>query len=329
MRYQSAQKALDDFEQNAQIASLENLVEQERQRLMGYRQALAELADREPQLAARVETLGKVRDTLDPKLTMERSIPETALWLTLGMNGQSAHGLTEIRLRDEQPNPNYQYVERQLIDAGVDRATIPQRTEAYRNLIAESEARLRELDGSLRNLLQERQLLQANLAAAKSVYDALQDQYVQLTRERATLISQIDLLRGELAAARAALDEQEATVRAAETEVLRLTLQEERLARNVELTAATYRSLAQQAGAARLTELTATGDVRFLSPAVAPSKPSGPRHLLNVAVAAVLGGFVGVLAVFLRNALKQGDAEIAFQQEVGRVTALHKTAHSS
>jgi len=177
--------------------------------------------------------------------------------------------------------------------------------------------------------LQERQVLQANLAAAKSVYDALQDQYLQLTQERATLISQIDLLRGELAAAREALEEQEEVLRAAESEVLRLSLQDERLARNVELMAATYRSLAQQVGAARLTELTATGDVRFLSPAVVPSRPSGPRHLLNVAVAAVLAGFVGVLVVFMKNALTPGDVGDAQQPGSGRGAPRETTAQAS
>lgn len=328
-QYQAAQKALDQFEQAAQIAALERLVEQERQRLTAYREALAELASEEPQLAARVEMLERVRSSLHPKLTMARSIPDTALWLRLGADGETTSELAEIRLQDEEPNPNYQYVERQLIDAGVSRATIPQRVQAYEGLIAESEARLRELDGRLRSLLQERQVLQANLAAAKSVYDALQDQYLQLTQERATLISQIDLLRGELAAAREALEEQEEVLRAAESEVLRLSLQDERLARNVELMAATYRSLAQQVGAARLTELTATGDVRFLSPAVVPSRPSGPRHLLNVAVAAVLAGFVGVLVVFMKNALTPGDVGDAQQPGSGRGAPQETTAQAS
>lgn len=327
-RYQAAQRALDDFEQNAQIAALERLVDQERQRLNTYRQALAELAAEEPQLAARQESLEQVRDSLDSKLSMERSIPDTALWLILGANEEAAPGMAEIRLHDEQPNPNYQYVERQLIDAGVSRATIPQRAEAYQALIAESEGRLRELDGTLRNLLQERRVLQASLEATKSVYDALREQYLQLTRERATLISQVDLLRAELAAARQALEEQEGALRTAESEVLRLSLQDERLARNVDMTAATYRSLSQQAGAARLTELTATGDVRFLSPAVAPTKPSGPRHLLNVAVAAVLAGFVGVLVVFLRNALREGQ-DAAVLPEGGRAKEQESAAHSS
>ncbi|NMB47104.1 MAG: capsular biosynthesis protein, partial [Firmicutes bacterium] len=55
---------------------------------------------------------------------------------------------------------------------------------------------------------------------------------------------------------------------------------------------------------ARLAELQATGDVRFISPAVAPRSPSSPNHKLNIAIAIVLAGMIGVGVVFLSNMLR-------------------------
>ena len=64
--------------------------------------------------------------------------------------------------------------------------------------------------------------------------------------------------------------EWEAKVASAERELLNLQLEQDWLVRDVDALKRTYSALSDRAENARLAELQATGDVRFVSPAVAP-----------------------------------------------------------
>jgi len=57
---------------------------------------------------------------------------------------------------------------------------------------------------------------------------------------------------------------------------------------------------------ARIAAQDESGEVRLASYAAVPSRPVGPRKLLNTAVAGVLGLFVGVFGAFAVEYWRQG-----------------------
>lgn len=304
MQYIEAEKALQDFDNSAELTLIEQELELERTRLANYRKELAQLQATEPQLAIRSEILTKTLANQEPKLVMSRSITNDALWLSVSAGTDSIDELARLTLEDESPNPNYEYIEKQLIDTQVELTTIPSRIQAYQTLVADSAQRVKELEATLRALQQRRQALQDQLALSEQLYKSLQTEYSNLRNQCSSLVLEVTRLEAELASARQSLEEYEATVSQAEKQLLTLELKEERLNHNTQVLKQTYTELAGQAEAARLLELQAREDVRFISPAIAPSTPSGPNHKLNVAIAVFLAGMVGIAVVFLLNMMQ-------------------------
>ncbi len=83
-----------------------------------------------------------------------------------------------------------------------------------------------------------------------------------------------------------------------------------RLERELENVQASYDSVAElQSSVSYLTELAPT-NARILSQASVPSAPVGPRRAFNTALAATLGGLVGLVLVFLRAAIRPPGAPL-------------------
>ena len=297
----NAEAALSDFENQAKISLIEQELWSEQDRLSGYRNTLAALKVQRPQLKAVSSALTAILKNQEDKLVMSRSITTDALWIALSDDQQSLDELTNIRLEDELMNPNYQHVERLLVDTEAELAAIPNKIAAYEKLVQETTDRISELEARLREQKRERQVLEDQLALSLQLYDSMKGQYSALKQQWAQLGSEVAILEGQARLALGELEHHEAAVLAAERRLLELQLDEERFARSIESLSRTYNALAEHAESARLTELQATSDVRFVSPAVAPRSPSSPNHKLNVAIAIVLAGMVGIGVVFIRN----------------------------
>jgi uncharacterized protein involved in exopolysaccharide biosynthesis len=99
-----------------------------------------------------------------------------------------------------------------------------------------------------------------------------------------------------------AVDEQVA-MQVGELAVLQSRLERE-MARESELTAArdvawtAYTSLANKLRELKVEQVVATSEARLAFEALPPSTPSGPRTLLNTAVAGTVGAFLGILGAF-------------------------------
>ncbi len=162
------------------------------------------------------------------------------------------------------------------------------------------------------------QALQDQIELNRQLYESLRNQYAALKQTEAALELDIRRLEGRLQLAVAEVGEWEAKVAAAERELLNVQLEQDWLVRDVDALRRTYSVLSERAENARLAELQATGDVRFVSPAIAPRNPSGPNHLLNMVIAAMLGGMIGLGVVLIRHMLKEpttssGAATLAFE----------------
>ena len=91
-----------------------------------------------------------------------------------------------------------------------------------------------------------------------------------------------------------------------------------RLIRNVEVSTALYTSLLNTAQELRVVEAGTVGNVRVIDEALMPTFPVGPNRNRMVALALLLGGFVGVALAFARKALHAGveDADLV-EKNVG------------
>ncbi len=133
------------------------------------------------------------------------------------------------------------------------------------------------------------------------------------TYDALTLLTQAELRREQVAlqgmiAERASLGGEIASyTRSAATIQQRLATLEQRrsrLERELENVLASYATVAElQSSVSYLTELAPT-NARILSQASVPTTPVGPRRTFNTVLAAILGGLVGTVLVFLRAAVR-------------------------
>ena len=303
-RLRQSQNALRNFDDTAMISLVQQELEMEQARLSNYKDKLASLEAELPTIEERMAALRVTLEQQADRLTVNRSLSTDALWQAVA-NENSLQDLANLRLVDEVINPIYQSLEKSYVDARIELATIPQQMEIYRSLVNDYTKRVETLESRLRELRLERQSLQDQVELSRQLYESLRSQYVSLKQSEAALELEIRRLEGELQLALVEVGEWEAKVASAERELLNLQLEQDWLVRDVDALKRTYSALSDRAENARLAELQATGDVRFVSPAVAPRLPSGPNHKLNVVIAAMLGGMIGLGVVFIRNMLKE------------------------
>ncbi|NMB24982.1 MAG: hypothetical protein GX986_05555 [Firmicutes bacterium] len=300
-----SEAAFASFEDAARMSMIQQDLDAEMTRLSNYKDKLANLRIEEPRLEAQLASLAVSLEQQDPKLVMLRSVTTDALWNTLGNRKDEAplslEDLSNLRLVDESVNQNYRYVERMYIDTQLQLANIPKKVAAYEELVSESTEIISDSESRLRELQQEKKAFQDQVILSRQLYDSLKEQYISLKQNSTRLQLEVARLETELQLALPELGKYEEAVAQAERELLALRLEEDWLNRNVEALRSTHSALSGRAESARLAELQATGDVRFVSQAVAPRSPSGPDNRLNVAIAAVLGGMLGIGVVFIRN----------------------------
>jgi len=89
----------------------------------------------------------------------------------------------------------------------------------------------------------------------------------------------------------------------------------ERLELEIALQEETYRRVGTKLQEARLARAEAAEPIRLVERPVLPTQPIGPRKTMNVAVAGVLGLFLGILLAFVANAIKSRETGAAVEEE--------------
>lgn len=94
-----------------------------------------------------------------------------------------------------------------------------------------------------------------------------------------------------------------------------------RLQRNVEVNTELYTSLLNSAQELQITRAGTIGNVRIIDLGVQPEEAAKPRTGLVLALSIVLGGMLGVMAVFIRRALREGVSNPSdVEQKLGLAT---------
>ena len=131
--------------------------------------------------------------------------------------------------------------------------------------------------------------------------------------------AQLDALRRRRALLAEQLEGYRRDFGAAQAELAALTRERATLERELENARTAYQNVAAlQPTIAYVAQLAPSG-ARVLSEAGAPTEPVGPRRGLNTALAALLGGVLGLLFVFLREAVTSRDATVNAEKGSGAV----------
>ncbi|HEU68563.1 MAG TPA: hypothetical protein ENN53_05040 [Candidatus Acetothermia bacterium] len=133
-----------------------------------------------------------------------------------------------------------------------------------------------------------------------SVHMGLRDRLATGETELAKCREAVAYLETAVAETRAALETRRAELVAAQFE-------RERLEREVSLLREMYARVGTKLQEARLARAEAAEPIRVVELPVLPTRPTGPNKQMNVAVAGVLGLFVGVLLAFVSNAVKSRE----------------------
>ncbi len=296
-----AQQQVRDIAQSLQVrsaraASQMRDAEQQEKRFK-QRHHMADVAAQEKFLldqgqaqSAEVDNLQKECDSLDARLG------NLAGKLRLG-NAQIQHG---GGVRDDALILSLQS---QLTQLEMERADAGQKyTAAYPGMLQPLDAKIRDIKARLSRTIHG--VVAGNLPT-------LQAQGALLADYQQTQVSEV-YTAAKLEAARRLLSRTQAQTRL----LPQLDGDYKQIVRNVDLTNTLYSSLQAALEAARLDAQIATGDVQFTQPALTPTRPFRPNLPQNLALAGLLGLFLGSLAVIL---LEQGDRRVRTVGDVQRL----------
>lgn len=133
----------------------------------------------------------------------------------------------------------------------------------------------------------------------ESALDLKRSEFQQLYGSQHPSMVVLGEQKGELKKLREGLEEQISQLPATQQDILRLK-------RDVEVNSALYTFLLNKAQELRVIKAGTVGNVRILDYPVQPYAPIKPKKSLVVAVAVLLGGFLGVAIILLRQALRNG-----------------------
>lgn len=267
--YQGAQDDLELFLSTSEIPDLESRIQQKEILLDAYENALAQ-----SQSARYLQELEAQRRELADLLARDAEIEQQIL---------DARFLAE-QLGDEELSLAKSW--------GLALAYIDLQTQVYGQTPPQLQV---DLSGTAPGL---------TVADVERLMSVLQEKQGEVRSQIALVtqsLGQVSAPNSE-ALTESAVDEQVA-MQVGELAVLQSRLERE-MARESELTAArdvawtAYTSLANKLRELKVEQVVATSEARLAFEALPPSTPSGPRTLLNTAVAGTVGAFLGILGAF-------------------------------
>ena len=131
--------------------------------------------------------------------------------------------------------------------------------------------------------------------------------YVDLRSEVAEARAEVQSLREEVAYLEAELETTLQVLREKQAHLVEVQTELDRLDREINVLRNSYSSLATKLQEARIARAETAEPIRVVEAPVVPTRPIGPNKKMNVAVAGVLGLFVGVLLAFLAHYLESGS----------------------
>jgi len=240
------------------------------------------------------------------KFELSRGISEEALWHNL-LSQENIEALSGLSIIDEEINPVYQELRQLRADNFVSINSVPRQIEHISERIDKLQQRESEYRSNLQQLKFKESALKKDIGLYESIYDVMQGDYQDLVTEEQNLAREIASIESRINYYQTYHQELLDKVSDIETQIWEADRMKDRLQREVSEYERSYESLSSRAEDARLAQAEQTSDVRFVAEAVPPGDVIGRGTTLNMAIAAVLAGMLGVFGVFFREFLKDED----------------------
>ena len=279
---------IDLLEQEIRV--LESNLRQARNNLASLRNTLEETRSERDKIA-------KLLDKEPKHWELERSMTGDALW-SKALSPDQISTLQDLRLLDEIVNPLYEHLSKELSDRELALESIPEQIEYYKNLVAENEEELKRKKSALEEKKQGLDNLEGDLAHYQSIYRDHVSLYEGLKSDVLQIRAKIDELEAEATYYEQSRRELRKEVEDLQDRAWTHENRIDRLEQEVADLQRTYDMLGERREEARIAEAERTHDVKFVAEAVPPMRPIGPNRRLNVVLALVLGGMVGVFGAF-------------------------------
>jgi tyrosine-protein kinase Etk/Wzc len=249
-------------------------------------------------------------------------------------------GIIAVRLRGDDPQRIHRVLSeigreylrqnfaRKTEEAEKSLAFLNQQLPALKAQLEESEQRYNEFrnqHGTV-DMREEGRMSMQRLAAARS-------RRMDLQQKRAELLARFTDQHPVLVALnqqRAEVDQEIADVSRRIHQLPMLEQEEARLAREIKVNTDVYTALSNTAQQLRLVSVGRVSNVRMVDAPMAPERPIYPKRPLVVALAGLVGLFIGGLAALARQAWRGGIADAAtLERKLGRAAVYGSIPHST
>ena len=330
-RLQEARDTLATFEADTNLELLQAREDELSQTLAGRESALVTLAADIASESARRDELAAALANQPATLTLGEQLLDSPLLREL-LRDLDAESVASLALERQEANPSYDTALNRFLEARGRLAAFRAEREALTATIADLQTRLDETRRARVGQESEQTRL---VAAAEEAETAYRNAYQQVTlAELAGEDSRVLLasspawrdfesdLRQQVVTLESALAEREQvvtqltqltqTAAGLQQQIANLNQQRSRIERELTQAQNAYEDVVTlQPMISFVTQLAPT-NARVLSPASIPNQPVGPRRALNTALGIVVGGFLALLFVFLREAVRSpGDSPSA------------------
>ncbi|GAF72332.1 unnamed protein product, partial [marine sediment metagenome] len=246
-------------------------------------------------------------------LTLERSVSNDSLWNFLAQEdaGQRVSAIPSLVLEDQQFNPLYTELRSQVSATQVSAQSLREEIAYLDSALKATRAAFGGTtddqalggtisDDDLWNFLTqgvggEKLAAFPSLTLAEqqlnTTYISMRSQLISTGASARTVREEISYLESALETTQTILVEKRILLIAVQTEL-------ERFAREISISKGFYTSLASRLQEANIARAETAAAIRIIESPVTPTSPIGPNKKMNVAVAGVLGLFVGVLLAF-------------------------------
>lgn len=303
--YRDFRETLFDFRKENDIKGKTALLDFHERELSSYRGQKSDLEQNYKQAKEQMEQIEIVLAKEHDRWELEKSLSEDVFWDRI-FSPDEIEVLSQLVLTEETINPIYRSLRDQKASIEVELGTLPGQIEFYDSLIEETEEQINHLRQEILSLEEKEEEIQSDLGLYSSLYSQRQSDFEDLKDDFFALVIDLEKIEAEKVFLEGEQEEMEERLKELEEKYLDFELEKERLQRNLSEYESTYRRLSGRAEDARLAMAEQTSDVRFISEAVPPGEPVGRGTVLNMALAGVLAGMIGVFGVFFREFLK-GD----------------------
>ena len=305
-RYKQSRENLLEHRQEYDLDLIEEEVNRLRNSLLNYR---SEIEDIQREITVNNRLHESVVELLDgePEIwELERSLSEEAVWQEL-FNPEELEAIGSISLREQIVNPLYEEFKNMKYGLTVDQAALK---EELNEIEKGYEVALENLENHRLELNEQKEVRERLISDRnyyKEMYNQEADFYTDLENEYKNIRSELRHKEVQLATVKEEKNRLSKIVAERDNQIREYEIVEEDLNQQISDYQESYNQLASRVEEARLAQAEQTSDVKFIADAVVPDRATigVGNTILNMAVAAVLAGMIGVFGVFFAEFIKE------------------------